>query len=236
MATIASRIASTEHTRTASVADTSFPGPIVTAICLIAGPLLAIAGLVLSFGVYKFKGADMMSAMAAHHVRGWFALNLSVVSMIVILVAVIALAHKITAVKPAWGRWSGIVAIVGLMGPIFFLGIDWGSYQLTDASYQAAGAHLIDHANIIPSTLMNISVPCVVLGWILLGIASYKAGILPRWRAVCLGLTCLLAPGLAAAIVPLGIAAMVFLAIAFVPLGLEMLSSGEAAAVAPSQA
>jgi hypothetical protein len=197
---------------------------------MIAGPLLAIVALALSIGAYKFKGADMMAAMAAHHVRGWFALNLAVVAMIIILVAVIALAHRITAVKPAWGRWGGIVAIIGLMGPIFFLGIDWGSYQLTDPAYQAAGAHLIDHANIIPSTLMNISVPCVVLGWILLGIGAYKAGLLPKTRAICLGLTCLLAPGLAAAIVPLGIAAMVFLAVAIVPLGIELLRQPDSAA------
>lgn len=230
MATVASRIAPGEHVHTVSVTDTTFPGSMVTGVCMIAGPLLTIVALALSIGAYKFKGADMMAAMAEHHVRGWFALNLSVVSMIVILVAVIGLAQLISARKAAWGHWAGLVAVVGLAGPIFFEGIFWGSYQLTDPAYQEAGAHLIDHANVIPSTLMNISVPCVVLGWILLGIGAYKAGLLPKTRAICLGLTCLLAPGLAAAIVPLGIAAMVFLAIAIVPLGIELLRQTDSAA------
>ena len=223
MATIASTARARESATTSSLSDTGFPGRTVTGLCMVAGPILAIVGLALSIGVYKFKGADMMAAMADHHVRGWFAINISVVSMIVILVAVIGLAQLISTRKPAWGRWSGLIAVAGLMGPIFFEGIFWGSYQLTGASYQAAGAHLIDHANVIPSTLMNFSVPCVILGWILLGVGAYKAGLLSKPRAVCLGLTCLLAPGLAAAIVPLGIAAMVLLGIAVVPLGLDLL-------------
>ncbi len=224
MATFASRSALHESVQASSVDDRSFPGALITGICMVTGPLLAIAGLALSLGVYKFKGADMMAAMADHHARGGIAVNLSVASMVIILVAVIALAQRITAVRPGWGRWGGIVTIVGLMGPIFFEGIFWGSYQITAPAYQAAGAHLIDHANIIPSNVVNLSAPCIVAGWILLGIGAYKAGILPRWQAVCLGLTCLLAPGLAAAIVPLGMIAMAFLAIAFIPMGVHALT------------
>lgn len=225
MSAIVSTVHSHESASTQSVAGNSFPGPLVTGVAMIAGPLLAIVGLALSIGIYKFKGADMISAMAAHHVRAGFAINISVASMVVLLIAVIALAHSITEGAPRWGRWGGVVTIIGLMGPIFFEGIFWGSYQITASAYQAAGAHLIDHANVIPSNVINVSAPCIVIGWIILGIGAYKAGVLPKWRAVCLGLGCLLAPALAAAIVPLGIIAGVLLALALVPLGAQTLAA-----------
>jgi hypothetical protein len=221
MASITSEAGIGRSTHVVSVTRNSFPGPWVEGICMILAPILGVAGLALSLGVYKFKGAGMMTAMADNHIRGGLAINLSVASMMLLLIAVIALAHRITAVKPGWGRWGGIVTIVGLMGPIFFEGIFFGSYTIT--AYPAAGAYLIDHANVIPSNIVNVSAPCIVIGWILLGIGAYKAGILGKARAICLGLGCLLAPGLAAAIVPLGIAAAVLIGIALVPLGLEII-------------
>lgn len=228
MAAITSTARTRESARPTSVNANTFPGPLVTGIAMIAAPLLAILGLALSIGIYKFKGADMMAAMAAHHLRAGFAINLSVASMVILLVAVVALAHSITEVEPRWGRWGGVVTIIGLMGPIFFEGIFWGSYQITASAYQAAGAHLIDHANVIPSNVINISAPCIVAGWIILGIGAYKARVLPSWRAVCLGLGCLLAPALAAAIVPLGILAAALLALALVPLGVQTLAARHA--------
>jgi len=213
-----------------SITGSTFPGSAVTGVCMIAGPLLGIVGLALSIGIYKFKGADMMSAMAAHHLRAAFAINVSVASMIVLLIAVIGLAQQIAEIRPGWGRWGGLITVVGLMGPIFFEGIFWGSYQITASAYQAAGAHLIDHANVIPSNIVNISAPCIVAGWIVLGIGAYKAGILPKARAICLGLGCLLAPALAAAIVPLGIVAAAVLAVALLPLGIRLIQPAHDAA------
>ena len=225
MATVTSNTAIRRSTETLSVAPNGFPGPWVEGVCMILAPILGVLGLALSFGVYKFHGADMMTAMADNHFRSGLAINLSVASMILLLIAVVALAQRITAVKPGWGRWGGVVTIVGLMGPIFFEGIFFGSYKIT--AYPAAGAYLIDHANVIPSSIVNVSAPCIVAGWILLGIGAYKAGILGKPRAICLGLGCLLAPSLAAAVVPLGIAAAVLIGIALVPMGLEIVRSAQ---------
>lgn len=224
MATIAPATHIRESTRPASVTSNTFPGPLVTGVAMISGPLLGILGLALSIGVYKFKGADMMRAMASSHLRAGFGINVSVASMVVLVVAVIGLSQLITAERPGWGRWGGVLTVVGLMGPVFFEGIFWGSYQLTGATYQAAGAHLIDHANRIPGNIMNVSVVCIISGWIVLGIGAYKARLMPKLRAVCLGLGCFLAPALAAAIVPLGIAVAVLLAIALAPLGWQLIA------------
>jgi hypothetical protein len=71
-------------------------------------------------------------------------------------------------------------------------------------------------------TLWNISTPIFILGALLFAIATFRAGILPRWAAGLLALGCLMVP--VSALVPTELQAKIIL----IPMGLGMAWMGSA--------
>jgi hypothetical protein len=154
-----------------------FPGRVATGTCLAVAPLLAIAGTVIGMGAYHAKGADFVAGMAAHphDVAG---VQVAQAAMMMLLLGVIGLAGMIAAHRPAWGRTAGTLTVLGLCGPIAFEHLYWGASHLTDtAVHRAAAATMIDQSQIMPRSIMNITGPCLVVGFLLLGIAAAKSGI-----------------------------------------------------------
>lgn len=201
----------------------SFPGSRVTGVCLILAPLLLLASAILSLGIYHAKGADYVAAMAEHQTRTSIAFDGIVAGMALMLLAVIGLAQLITRQRPTLGRWAGVVTTLGLLGPFFFNGVYFAGYQLTDADTQAIAGKMMDSAQIMPSNVINLSGPALVIGFILLAIGAAKAEVLSRNRAIALGLAAIMPVGFISGYIAISGVAFAFAAIATVPLGLKML-------------
>jgi hypothetical protein len=200
----------------------TFPGSAMTGACMIAGPILAVVSSVSAIGSYHSRGADFAGAMAAHPLQAVIGMNMDVVAIVLLFFAVIGLAQAISAVRPQLGRTGGILTLLGLFGPIFFPGVYFGAFQLANAGNQAAAALLIDRAH-IPSTVVNLCGPALVIGFILLAIGAVKAGVLGKARAWALGATCLIPAGFISGYIVISALAFACTAVALVPMGIGIL-------------
>ncbi|HET7035458.1 MAG TPA: hypothetical protein VFI42_07240 [Thermomicrobiaceae bacterium] len=203
--------------------DAGFPGDTIAGVCMIVGPIVMVITALLGIGIYHAAGIDYVRGMAAHPTRAAVVFDCFVAGWMFYTVALIGLAGQITAARPWLGRAAGIVTIVGLFGPVFFNGVYFGGFQLTDPSQQAAAGYLIDHAQIIPSNVINLSGPALVIGFIALAIGAAQAGVLGRWRAAALGLGCIMSAGFISGYIVISAVAFLGTAIALVPLGVSLL-------------
>lgn len=201
-----------------------FPGVHVTGTCLVVAPLLAVVATALGAGTYHARGVDFVAGMVAHQGRFTLAIQLSLVAMLFLLVAVIGLATLVTARRPAWGRVAGLVTIIGICGPISFESVYWAASKIIDTdAHRAVAARLIDQSQIIPGSVMNVSGPCLVVGFVLLGIAAAKADVLDRPRAVLLAATALVPFGFISGYLLFSAVGFACTAGALVPLGVRLL-------------
>lgn len=214
----------TDHNpRGATRANTTFPGPRATAIALIFAPLLLLAGSALLIGIYLPNAQHSLSAMVEHRTRAFVAFNLAITGIVVASIAVTGLAAAIARTHPRLGRWGGVLALVGLFGPAYFLGTDHMGMQLATIDQRDAAITVIEAAN-KTFTMANLTVPAILSGWVVLAIGAWRAGILGRFRATALGLTALAPAGLATGLIPIAVVAWLGMAVALVPLGLSWLN------------
>jgi len=205
-------------------ARSGFPGAGVTGACMIAGPALAVVASALGAGSYHARGAAFVAAMAGHPTQFDLAVQLSLAAMILLLFAVIGLATMIAGVVALWGRVAGVFTVIGLLGPISFESVYWAASRITDsAGHRAAAARLIDQSQIIPRSIMNISGPCLVLGFVLLGVAAHRAGVLDGPRAILLAVTCAIPAGFISGHLVIAVVAFACTTVALAPLGLRLL-------------
>lgn len=208
-----------------------FPGRHVTGVCLIVGPLLLTITALFSIGIYHAKGIDYVNAMAENHTRASITFDGIVAGLALLLLAVIGLAQLITNRRPGLGRWGGVVTIVGLLGPFFFNGVYFAGFQLTDADTRAVAGQMMDSAQIIPSNVINLSGPALVIGFILLAVGAAKSGVLSRNRAIALGLASTMPIGFISGYIAISAIAFAFTSIATVPLGFQLLRLHEESGV-----
>ncbi|HET7304560.1 MAG TPA: hypothetical protein VFJ12_08450 [Segeticoccus sp.] len=205
-------------------ARAGFPGPAVTGVCMVVAPLLAIGGTALGSRTYHARGADFVAAMAAHPGSFDTAVQLAESAMLVLLLAVVGLAGMTCAGRPRLGRWAGVLAVVGLCGPISFELVYWSASHLADtAVHRSAAALLIDESQVIPRTVMNVTGPALVVGFVLLAVAAARTEVLSRLRAGCLAATALIPLGFISGYLAISLVGFAGTAVALVPLGIEVL-------------
>jgi hypothetical protein len=189
---------------------------------MIAAPLLAAAGTALGIPIYQASGVAFVHAIARQPVVAQLALNLTVAGIVLFMLATVAIAHRIAVVRPGLGRSAGVMAIVGLAGPVFFEGIYWSTTQDLGGDLDSLGT-LMDRAQIVPRTIMNISGPALVIGFVLLGVGAAVAGQLGRVRAGLLAAAALMPFGFITGYLALATAGFVCAAVALVPWGIRLL-------------
>ncbi|MGH3509356.1 MAG: hypothetical protein ACRDPI_03910 [Nocardioidaceae bacterium] len=191
---------------------------------MIAAPLLALLGTALGISGYHATGTAFVNGMVAHSHWLNIAMQCSQAAMILLILAVAGLGTMATATRPGWGRGAAVVTIIGLTGPISFESLYWGAWHITDTpAHRAAAALMMDRSQVIPRSVMNVSGPALVIGFVLLGIAVAKAGVLGRARAVCLGVTAIIPAGFISGHLVISLIGFLGTAIALVPLGVELL-------------
>lgn len=210
--------------------ERGFPGPWVSGACLVATPVIAVASTALAIGGYSESGPKLAAGLAEHHATMVLALNLNLAGVMLAFFVVAFLAQAISDSHPSLGRAGGVLAMLGLLGPAFFLGIFWGAAHIVDTpAHRAVAALLIDGANTVPTTVDNISGPCLLAGFVVLAIGAARSGLLGRGRAAALAATGLIPFGFISGYMAISCLAFVGLAIAVVPLGMGVLRDARAA-------
>ncbi|MEW2352358.1 hypothetical protein [Spirillospora sp. NPDC029432] len=142
---------------------------------------------------------------------GWFAL----------WPAFLSLAALIGRTRPWWGLLGGASALTGLIALAFYEGINHLAFQLVNQQGLTAAIAFLDDAYASPNLAYALTAAYNV-GWIVLAIGAYLSRTLGPWRSLCLTPMALHATGVLKAGEPHGIAFVLALVIAFVPLGLSL--------------
>jgi len=217
--------------------EQGFPGAWVSGVCLVATPVIAVVSSALAIGAYSESGSKLAAGLAGHHARMVLALNLNLAGVMLAFFVVAFLAQAIAASHPRLGRAGGVLTMLGLLGPAFFLGIFWGASHIVDTpAHEKVAALLIDGSNKVPTTIDNISGVCLLAGFIVLGIGAARSGLLGRGRAAALAVTCLIPFGFISGYMVISCLAFLGLAIAAVPLGVQVLRDAGIAAPAAVKA
>jgi hypothetical protein len=203
-------------------ADQFFAGRRFTGVCMIAAPLLLTAGAVLLMGIYGGSPSARVGAYADNEVRASVAVNLAIAGTVLATFALAGVAALVATRRPGLGRAGGVLAIIGLFGPAFYLGINHVGIRLGDLADRAGAGAVFQDAEATPN-IVNLAGPALLVGFLLLAIGTAKAGVLPRWRSWALGLAALAPVGLMSGIVVISIVAWLALAFALAPLGRDIL-------------
>lgn len=200
-----------------------FPGRWVGGVCLILGPVLLLTGALLRVQ-FHFFAPQQLQAYAAHPRLVSAAYSTYWLGTVALSLGVLALVHRIAAWNRTWAFWGGALAVIGLFNRIFSAGVDHMAFQMVDVlgadqaftvvsdTYRAF--HVFRHTN-----------GAVMLGWPVLAIGAYRAGVLGPVRSAALALMFMLPMGTLKGTEIRSIA-IVGLCAALVPLGLRTLRDG----------
>ena len=199
-----------------------FPGPRMAGVSMIAAPCLLVLGASLYIGIYDKAGADQLEAIADNTARAHAAVNFAIAGTVMAVFAVAGVAAAVARHRPRAGHVGGTLAVIGLFGPAFFLGINYLNIQLADLADRAGAVTALDNAK---STLnvVNICGPALLIGFLILAVGAARSGVLSRSRSIALGLAAVAPLGLISGVIVISIVAWLALAVALMPLGLRTL-------------
>lgn len=199
----------------------TFPGPRVTAVSMVLGPLLLLTGTLLRSQV-NFFFPDQLRAMSDHPGLMTAAYTCFLAGNVVLWPAIMGLAAKIGRTNPALAAWGGILVLVGLFERTFHAGIDQAALSL--AERRGAGfAENIVGESYQDLHLFSFLSFTIMFGWYVLAFAAYRAKALGVVQSIGLATMGLLplgvlkgteivsiigTAGLCAALVPAGISAL----------------------------
>jgi len=210
--------------------ERGFPGPWVSGACLVATPVIAVASTALAIGGYSESGPKLAAGLAEHHATMVLALNLNLAGVMLAFFVVAFLAQAISDSHPSLGRAGGVLAMLGLLGPAFFLGIFWGASHIVDTPAHRAVAWFLSAANTPRrQSLLWAWGWGLLAGFVVLAIGAARSGLLGRGRAAALAATGLIPFGFISGYMAISCLAFVGLAIAVVPLGMGVLRDARAA-------
>ena len=203
--------------------DLPFPGRWFGGVCLILGPVLLLTGALLRVR-FHFFAPQQLQAFEAHPDLVAAAYSTYSVGALVLCFGLMALVHRIADWSRTWAFWGGALAIIGLFNRTFSAGVDHMAFQMA----RVLGA---DQAFVVVSEtyrafhVFRSANPATMLGWPVLAIGAYRAGVFGRVRAWALTLMVMLPFGTLKGTEIRSIA-IVGLCVALVPLGIQILRDG----------
>jgi hypothetical protein len=211
--------------------ETTFPGRWLGGSALVLAPLLLLAGVLLRIG-HDFFFPEQLRAFAAHPALMSASYTCFLAGNVLLWPAVAVLAARIGRTRPRWALWGGAMALFGLFARTFHAGVDHLAFQLAAdqgpeaATSAVAGAYGAWH-------LMSAFSVAILAGWVVLAIGAFGSrvfgpGPLGTVRAAALASTALLPLGVLKGTTHLSVVAACGLAIALVPLGVQVLRDGPA--------
>ena len=194
-----------------------FPGRWVGGACLILGPLLLLTGALLRVQ-FHFFAPQQLQAFEGHPRLVAAAYSAYSLGAVALCLGVLALVHRIAVWDRTWAFWGGALAVIGLFNRTFSAGVDHMAFQMVSV-LGADQAFAVVSDTYRAFHVFRFTNPAVMLGWPVLAIGSYRAGVLGPVRSSALALMFMLPfgtlkgteirsiaiAGLCAALVPLGL-------------------------------
>jgi hypothetical protein len=203
-----------------------FPGRWLGAVALVLGPLLTLAGVLLRAG-HNFFFPDQLAAYANHPTSMFIAYSLFLAGNVTLWPAVAVLAQRIGVTKPILAVWGGALATFGLFARAFHAGVDHLAFQLVRVQDLPTATQAVADSYGAYHIMSALSV-AIMAGWTVLAVGAWRARVLGLPRAVALAAMSALPLGVLKGTTPLSIVAVLGLAVALIPLGVQTLRHGPA--------
>lgn len=203
-----------------------FPGPRLSAVAFILAPLLLCVGGVL---LMEFEGGEfeeIQQRIAASPGRAALGVNVFIAGWLLAMICVFALARLIAQRRPVLAAFGGVLAVFGLVVSLSFSGI--ATFENAIAQYPDRAVAAEVNALVEPAPILFALLPGIPLGWILLAVGAWRANVLGPARAVLVAGPALMPIGAIGGVAFLLPVAFAALAVALVPLGIQILLAGSA--------
>jgi len=202
---------------------------VATGVCLVVAPLGLLAGLVLH-PAESSDGAEQLGIIATDANRWAMAHFILAATAVVMVGAVLGLAHLVHERRPGQAIVGGAMGVVGATSlcAVAFAEATYGA-QMGRAG---AGGGISDAYGAVaasPSSLVIlIGALMGPLGFVVLGSGLYMAAVVPRWAAVALmvGGVCLVV-GLPLALMPLAILGAAIQLLAMATIGVMVIGESD---------
>ncbi|MFF4412979.1 hypothetical protein ACFYY8_10645 [Streptosporangium sp. NPDC001559] len=204
--------------------DHSFPGRRISAVSMIVGPLLLLAGA-LTRVPFPFPFTEQLAAVqrAPGLVIGGYTAFLA--GNVLMWPAVVTLARGIGRTHPMWAAWGGAFVIFGLFERTFHAGINQTAFRLVlrrgldsatvfvQDSYQ--DTHLFSYLSFT-----------IMFGWYVLAFGAYRSRVLGLTGSIALASMGAVPLGVLKGTDAFTIAGTLGLCVAFLPLGFRLMREG----------
>jgi hypothetical protein len=187
----------------------------------VLAPLLMLTGVLLRIR-FPFFFPQQLEAFARHPKLITVSYSCFLAGNILLWPAILTLARKIGVTRPRWAQWGASLSLFGLFGRTFHAGIDHLAFQLVRAEGPGPATTFVASsygAFHVVSTLNG----AILVGWIVLAVGAYRAGVLGLVRSITLGMMASLMLGVLKGTSPTSVLATAGLCIALVPLGITVL-------------
>lgn len=199
----------------------------ITGVCLIAGPLALLVGQIVH-PVEKSDAADQLRLVAANLDR-WYAAHLILLVAVVLMIpAVLGLAHLIHERRTMLAYVGGGLSLIGIVAVSALIGTDGVAGYFVASGTPDAPASVAFFDSVINSgRMMPLYIATLLfgLGLIVTAVGLYQTRVVAQWSAIAIGLGGLLVdigfPAGAAAIVLVGMAVLL---IGMLPVGYGVLT------------
>ena len=202
----------------------TFPGRWIGVATMILGPLLLLVGTLLRRPFHYFF-PQQLAAVAERPAVMTAAHALVIAGTVLLMPAVLGLAHRIGRTRPALATWAASLVLVGLVERTFHAGIDQAAHGLVRHQGPEAATALVSQSYQDLHLFSFLSFT-IVFGWPALAFAAYRTGTLGLTRALALAAMCLLPLGVLKGTEITSVIAVVGLCLAFIPTGLHQALNG----------
>ena len=200
-----------------------FPGRWFGGVCLTLSPLVVLTGALLRIQ-FHFFAPEQLKAYEAHPVLLTAAYSMYSMGWVFLTFGILLLVHRIDEWNRTWAFWGGALALLGMLNRAFNAGADYMAFQMVKVlgADQAFGVVSDTYTAFHVFRYLNAS---TMLGWPLLAIGAYRAGVLGGVRSSALALMFMLPFGTLKG-TELRSIALLGLCVALVPLGVRTLREG----------
>ncbi|GAA4459628.1 hypothetical protein GCM10023189_33590 [Nibrella saemangeumensis] len=198
----------------------AFPGPWIGGTSLILGPLLLLTGALLRIQ-FHFFFPQQLAAFESHPALITAAYSVYALGNVVLCFGILYLVALIRQWDRVWAFWAGMLVLTGLFTRTFHAGIDHMALQLVQVQSLDSATKAVSDSYKVFHIFRYLN-GYIMMGWLCVAIATYRARILSLPMAIALGLM---------VIVPFGTLkgteirsiGLIGLCIALIPLGIRVL-------------
>lgn len=201
-----------------------FPGRWIGGISLVLGPLLLLAAALLRLPFHYFFDAQL-TAYAEHPALMTGAYSCFTLGCLFTWPAIVTLSRLIGRRHPVLATIGGTVAVLGLLGRLFHAGIDHLAFQLVEVQGLEAAIQAVDESYQFFHVVRYFN-GMMMVGWVLLAIGAYRAGVMGWFRSIALASMFFLPFGTLKGTRGETTFLILGLCIAFIPLGIKVLREG----------